>query len=401
MHCLPTSCWSAPWASWPDYGHDVFSTTAFPRDPLAPRPLSLQHEEEGCGEENVKREQSTVQPGQNAFTSLVQRMAGVCVSEDYDKQEGCSEDDTSVEGPRVVAPTTFELCCEQSRNGVTGLITCSLAPNYESLTISVTTAEGKKYQGMMRAEGWQEPQDIKDAFEVFQAGDVKAHVDRLKITGLGFQIKIKEVEREVQEKDKSLDEEVLALRSEVQRLTLLVQKLSTPTVYEVPQEELQRYGWGLEPATSLSPEGKVPDDDVCWRGSFTGQVRITLWCGRVLMEGQLSGVGPGMRQHSEHRLGNTAFSEVTLCLFKLPWEFRPITTKSFSRRLLDVGSLSSDYIGGIANGNIGYRPLRRLDVLPDGFVVLVCCLHVKTELRKVLRRPSRWCVALNRVQYFL
>eukprot|EP00457_Paulinella_chromatophora_P009113 gb/GEZN01009168.1/.p1 GENE.gb/GEZN01009168.1/~~gb/GEZN01009168.1/.p1 ORF type:complete len:149 (+),score=7.43 gb/GEZN01009168.1/:598-1044(+) len=146
--------------------------------------------------------------------------------------------------------------------------------------------------------------------------------------------------------------------------------------------------------------GTVPDDDVIWRGSFQGTVRCIFWCGRVLLEGQVNGIGPGMRKYAERRLGNTAFSEVLFPVFRLPVGYRPRKVESFSRRPLDIGSRSSDFIGGYADGSLGYRPLRRIDVLPSGFVVLVACLHVKTELHKALQRISRWIVTLRGIDFF-
>eukprot|EP00808_Paulinella_micropora_P027254 g24789.t1 len=267
---------------------------------------------------------------------------------------------------------SVELACHKAEHGVEGLLKVALAPASESISISLKDDEsGNMFEGVLRAEGSVESQDIRDAFDSFCQGSIRVHLDKLKIIGVGFQVRLKES------------------TSTVAPVLPLEEQVSRPIMYLVPLEELRSYGWETDPATKYGPGGLVPDDDMYWRGNFTGKVRVILWCGRVLLEGQVSGIGPGMRKHSERPLGTTAYSEVTFPVFRLPPNCRPREVQSFSRRALDLGQMSSEYIGGTAKGVIDYHPLRRLDVLPDGFIVLVTCLHVKTSLRRVLNRPTR------------
>eukprot|EP00457_Paulinella_chromatophora_P006474 gb/GEZN01006492.1/.p1 GENE.gb/GEZN01006492.1/~~gb/GEZN01006492.1/.p1 ORF type:complete len:461 (-),score=46.16 gb/GEZN01006492.1/:194-1576(-) len=305
----------------------------------------------------------------------------------------------------VGAANALHTTCQAAICGVDGTLKVELAPANDSIRISFFTepvevgAPRRAFEGVLRAEGPLDVHDVRDAYEAFAQNAIKIHLDKLKITGVGFHVKLKEVEPE-HEKGKIVANEMDMLRCEVQKLRADLQLVIRPVVYEVPAAELRSYGWEADNATSYGPDGKVPEDDMCWRGNFSGEVQALRWCGRILLKGQVSGLGPGLQVHSEKRLGNTAFSEVSLPVFRLPSAYRPRKVESFSRRILDLGAHSSDFIGGVASGEIGYRPLRRLDVLPDGFVVLICCLHVKTELCKVLRRPTRWFVNLKNIEFF-
>eukprot|EP00808_Paulinella_micropora_P031211 g77880.t1 len=174
-----------------------------------------------------------------------------------------------------------------------------------------------------------------------------------------------------------------------------------PELGKAYPEELASYGWTSSHATRVNANGSVPDDDQCWSGNYTGQVRAILLANRVMMEGQLLGIGPGMRKYAERRVGTSPFSEVLFTLFRLPPPFSPQAVHSYSRRLLDTSRNTDELMGGYADGQIGYRPLRRIDVLPNGYVVLVACLLVKTELRKAFMRQSRWLISLDRVDFFL
>eukprot|EP00457_Paulinella_chromatophora_P006954 gb/GEZN01006974.1/.p1 GENE.gb/GEZN01006974.1/~~gb/GEZN01006974.1/.p1 ORF type:complete len:362 (-),score=33.46 gb/GEZN01006974.1/:434-1519(-) len=327
----------------------------------------------------------------------------VPLKKETEKEHGDQKKDNAG-NEAAVKEENFSVSVRRSKHGADGLINVTLAAGEESLSIFMLPPAGpghgtKAFEGVIQLEGSLDTQDIRDACDAFRRGSINIRLDKLKITGVGFQVKLREVDRP-QEKPVSVRDEISLLRSEVESLSLELQLVKEPLIYDVPLEELRAYGWETDAATKYGTDGKVAADDSTWRGAFTGKVRALLWCNCVMLEGQVSGVGRGMRKHSERRLGTTAYSEVAFPIFRLPVNYRPQKVESFSRRPLDIGTLSSDYIGGIANGSIGYRPLRRLDVLPDGFVVLICCLHVKTKFYKFYQRPTRWFVHLHGIQFF-
>eukprot|EP00457_Paulinella_chromatophora_P005763 gb/GEZN01005780.1/.p1 GENE.gb/GEZN01005780.1/~~gb/GEZN01005780.1/.p1 ORF type:complete len:441 (+),score=35.11 gb/GEZN01005780.1/:175-1497(+) len=338
---------------------------------------------------------------------LISSLNGLRISPSVNKNAAPPPNPQSL--PNEVA-RTHEMACNFAIHGVDARLKVVLAAGNESMTVMLTTDLTKEirhrprvFEGLFSAEGLIEAQDVCDAFEAFRKNAVQIHFDKLKVTGVGFQIRLKEVECPLEQQTfdrSSLEREAVLLRTMLRELTLELRQATNPVIYEVSSHELESFGWKVDPATSYSPEGKVPEDDMLWRGGFMGKVVLTQWCGRVMFEGQVSGVGPGLILQAQRRV-NTLFSEVDFMLFRLPAMHWPSQLHSFSRRVLDTGEYSSDYCGGFASGSIGYRPLRRVDVRPDGFVVLVCFLCDNSELQMLLRRPTRWCVNFNKIAYFL
>eukprot|EP00808_Paulinella_micropora_P030413 g35903.t1 len=307
--------------------------------------------------------------------------------------------DAPASNPDEASVVSAELACNAARHGVDGWLKVTLAAECESLAIRLVDKTDHVFEGVLQAECAVGRQDIRDAFEGVCKGFIRIRLDKLKVLGVGFQVKLQPCAAAAPAV-LSLEEQLCALDSKVEALKQALQQASRPFVYEVPLKELRGYGWAVDAATKYLPDGSVPDDDTYWRGYFNGKVRVLLICGRVLLEGQVSGIGPGMRKHSEHPLGATPYAEVAFRVFRLPPNCRPKAPQSFSRRLLDIGKTSSEYIGGIAKGVIDYYPLRRLDVLPDGFVVLVTCLYnVRNSVGRV--RPTRWTISFKHVDFFL
>eukprot|EP00808_Paulinella_micropora_P028175 g30693.t1 len=144
-------------------------------------------------------------------------------------------------------------------------------PNPNSRSMELVEDTGKVFEGVLRAEGSMESQDIRDAFDSFCQGSIRVHLDKLKIIGVGFQMKLRESSSAVLPVI-PLEEKVQQLTKEIEALKLALDVVARPFVYEVPVEELRSYGWEIDPATLYGPDGLVPDDDMYWRGSFSGKV---------------------------------------------------------------------------------------------------------------------------------
>eukprot|EP00808_Paulinella_micropora_P022363 g31016.t1 len=262
------------------------------------------------------------------------------------------------------AVLTSEYVAREEDHGVNGVISCTMRNHGESLSVSVL-ANGYRYQGELKAEpSVREVTDVQDAYQAISMGSAHVSLDKLRLTGTGFKVKLHVVNEE-QLSPAQQEQMISDLEAELERLNAVLQAATRCIAYVVPREELLSFGWDVTSATAFTSEGQVPEDDICWRGSYQGTVRALLWCGRVMLEGQVTGVGPGMRKYAERSLGNTAFSEVLFPLFRLPTEYRPRRVESFSRRPLHIGSKSSDLIGG--------------QLYNSTFFLLSCILHKATS----------------------
>eukprot|EP00808_Paulinella_micropora_P031212 g77882.t1 len=109
----------------------------------------------------------------------------------------------------------IQVARQAQKHGVDGVLECSLIHDGHTLVLTVTS-EGKSYHGNLQVRGPIEKQDLLEAFETVESQEIVIALDKLRISGAGFKVKLDEMVHK-----SSLTPKELAIRK-IQRLSQVV-----------------------------------------------------------------------------------------------------------------------------------------------------------------------------------